>query len=173
MGLSGPVTVHSANGSAARVRTCGAPSVEASTENGSVDLGFTVAPDTVLATSDNGSVEVRLPEVDGDYRVDAGHRQRLDRDRGGDGSGLEPLRGAPVRQRRPAGAAVGERGPVIAWLGPDLVASLVVALGGAVLLLLELVERPEDDGPVSRSDATPRTASSNCSHCCLPGCHCR
>ena len=70
-GLSGPVTVHSANGPVVG-EELRSPSVEASTENGSVDLGFTVAPDTVLATSENGSVEVRLPEADGDYRVDAG-----------------------------------------------------------------------------------------------------
>lgn len=71
LGLSGPVTVHSANGSLAG-ESLRSPSVEASTENGTVDLGFTTAPDTVLATSDNGSVEVRLPAVPGDYRVDAG-----------------------------------------------------------------------------------------------------
>jgi len=71
VGLRGPVTVHSANGSLTG-EDLQSPSVEASTENGSVDLGFTAAPDTVLATSENGWVEVRLPDVVGDYRVDAG-----------------------------------------------------------------------------------------------------
>jgi len=71
VGLTGPVRVHSANGSLTG-EDLQSPSVEASTDNGSVDLGFTAAPDTVLATSDNGSVEVRLPGVAGDYRVDAG-----------------------------------------------------------------------------------------------------
>ena len=53
-------------------RTCRVPRSTRSTQNGSVDLGFTAAPETVLATSENGSVEVRLPEVVGDYRVEAG-----------------------------------------------------------------------------------------------------
>lgn len=71
VGVSGPLTVHSANGSLTGEDLRSA-SVEASTDNGSVDLGFAAPPETVLATSDNGSVEVRLPEVAGDYRVEAG-----------------------------------------------------------------------------------------------------
>jgi len=71
VGVSGPLAIHSANGSLSGEDLLSA-SVEASTDNGSVDVGFAAAPETVIATSDNGSVEVRLPEVAAGYRVDAG-----------------------------------------------------------------------------------------------------
>ena len=65
---------------------------------------------------------------------------------------------------------------MIGWLGPDLVGSLVVALGGAVLLLLELAERLRRRGVAGGGQPIERHSpdgSSNWSHFCLPGCHCR
>ena len=47
-----------------------ADTVVASTDNGSVSLTFARAPRSVEATSDNGSVEVVLPPGDESYRVD-------------------------------------------------------------------------------------------------------
>jgi len=69
VGVSGPLTIHSDNGSL-RGENLRSASVEASTDNGPVELAFATAPEMVIATSDNGSVEVRLPEVAGDYRVE-------------------------------------------------------------------------------------------------------
>jgi hypothetical protein len=87
IGTSGPVEASTGNGSVTLVDVEGdadlhsgngsidadgmvADVVTADTENGSIDLGFVAAPTSVTADSSNGSVEVRLPEVDGGYRVD-------------------------------------------------------------------------------------------------------
>lgn len=69
-GVEGDLVLDSDNGS---IRGDGlvAATVEASTENGSVTLGFATPPDLVVAGSENGSVEVRVPPVAGDYRVEA------------------------------------------------------------------------------------------------------
>jgi hypothetical protein len=87
VGTEGSVDATSSNGSIALVDVRGDISVSsdngaidgdglvsaivsARSSNGSIDLGFVEAPTIVEADSDNGSVEVRLPEVDGGYRVE-------------------------------------------------------------------------------------------------------
>ena len=61
--------IRSDNGSL-RGEGLGGPSVEASSDNGSVDLTFAAPPEQVSARSDNGSIVVRVPEVGGAYDVD-------------------------------------------------------------------------------------------------------
>jgi hypothetical protein len=65
----GDIAIHSDNGSL-EGEGLDAETVTASSDNGSIDLGFAEAPTTVTAESDNGSVELRLPEVAGGYLVD-------------------------------------------------------------------------------------------------------
>jgi hypothetical protein len=67
--VEGDVEVSSDNGSLEGDGLV-ADTVLADTDNGGIDLGFAEAPTFVTARSDNGSVELRLPDVDGGYRVD-------------------------------------------------------------------------------------------------------
>lgn len=68
--VTGSVVASSDNG---RVIGTGLTSadVDARSDNGRVELTFVAAPETVFASSQNGSVEVAVPDVDGDYAVDA------------------------------------------------------------------------------------------------------
>jgi hypothetical protein len=67
---SGTLTMHSSNG---RVQVTGATSthVSASSNNGSVRVGFARPPHAVYAHSYNGSVTVGVPRSDISYRVEA------------------------------------------------------------------------------------------------------
>jgi hypothetical protein len=67
--VEGDVEISSSNGSLEGDGLV-ADTVTAGTDNGRIDLGFAGPPTFVDAQSDNGSVELRLPEVDGGYRVD-------------------------------------------------------------------------------------------------------
>jgi len=69
-GPSGTLSVHSSNG---RVQVTGATSahVSASSNNGSVRVGFAEPPEAVYAHSNNGSVTVGVPRSDISYRVEA------------------------------------------------------------------------------------------------------
>lgn len=69
-GPSGTVTAQSSNG---RVEITGATSshVTATSDNGSVHVGFAKPPQAVYAHSDNGQVTVGLPHSDISYRVEA------------------------------------------------------------------------------------------------------
>ena len=67
--LSGDALLKSSNGSvrASRLRS---PSIQASTDNGSVHLEFEVPPRSAIAQSNNGGVEVAVPRGDEGYDVD-------------------------------------------------------------------------------------------------------
>jgi hypothetical protein len=69
-GLTGRLRLHTSNGhiEATDLRTT---QVDASTSNGAVRLGFTIAPTTVVASTSNGSAEVLVPRDGTAYRVDA------------------------------------------------------------------------------------------------------
>jgi Putative adhesin len=69
-GLTGRLRLHTSNG---RVEATGLRTtrVDATTSNGGVRLGFTIAPTTVVASTSNGSVEVLVPRDGTTYRVDA------------------------------------------------------------------------------------------------------
>lgn len=68
-GLSGAVLLRSSNGAVrgTRLRT---PSIQASSDNGSVRLEFESPPRSTIADSDNGAVEVALPRGTQGYDVD-------------------------------------------------------------------------------------------------------
>jgi len=68
-GVSGTVVVSSDNG---RVEGSGlsGPSADVSSDNGRVELSFTAAPERVNASSDNGSIDIALPDVEEGYNVD-------------------------------------------------------------------------------------------------------
>jgi hypothetical protein len=67
--VHGNIRVSSDNGSL-RGDEVDADTFTAETDNGRVDVGFSTPPTSVTAHSENGSIELRLPEVEGGYRVD-------------------------------------------------------------------------------------------------------
>ncbi len=69
-GLSGSIDLTTNNGEIDGTRI-DAGSVQATSDNGDVNLTFSTAPDDVVAYSDNGDVTIEVPPTDDDYQVDA------------------------------------------------------------------------------------------------------
>lgn len=67
---TGAVDLESSGGGITGERLRGADA-RAESSGGGVRLGFATAPQTVEASSSGGGVEIRLPRVEGGYRVDA------------------------------------------------------------------------------------------------------
>lgn len=105
-GPAGTIALHSSNG---QVRVTGATSarVSATSNNGSVHVGFARPPQAVVAHSSNGSVTVGLPHSDISYRVEA---------HSSNGSVSTPVRTDPTGSRTIT--AVSSNGRVTVRYGP-------------------------------------------------------